>query len=788
MAAAKNIGRVGALAVALGIGSAIAAWPAVAGAAPDTGGSAGASATADSTSQAPGRSSHKRAPKRVAAASKSDSDTGISTPERPGRASDDTAEQAPDTVRVHRPKASSPVAAGVEEAPEVTSDRDDATPLRSPRRAPFRSLPESADPPAVADVTGPAPVATVLRSLFTPHAPAQRPNEPDAPAAAPLLWTMLGNVRRQLSEGRDLTPAGPQTSTSHTAAADAAPVSIPGRPYGPVVVGADGTLYQVTSDDTGTRVSILDSDGNVVTTTGYLPGGTASTRVDSIAARPDGTLLVSTVNGGLKNRSTIVAIDDQGGITTVARLTGGAGGLTVGADGSVYTRTSITVPFIPYGTYEYRFVRISPDDTVRSLPPRTSLTLAEDGTAYLLSSGFGSSTLRSFDTAGKSKTIFVPNSASALGEPVLGPDGTLYLTADVRLFGSKTTRLYTVNGTSSSVRTLAGLAGVTVVTDDGVYLETHTYPGAKDNGVDGTTYISKLTRTDIDTLAPIDGRISALTGFQVTPAGAVYVPLVDPAADTTAVAVFDAAGNRTTIVLPGTTPADPGFVQAIGEGPHADEFGYVRYSADGTDHVAVLAADGTVARTVDLPQGATVDGPVFFGPDGTPYAMVRYPAGTLPPNTLATQVLSLANDALTPSVPNGGTPNFVDVQFAPDGTGYLLTRANSANFSGVRITGFDALGATGASLTLADPILVDSTKVLVFAPDGTGYVVDYGQSGGAVYALSTSGVTKVLDIPYTPGTYVYGVVVGADGTPYLTMGSRADNSTTVTPITSGLSS
>ncbi|WP_111509299.1 hypothetical protein [Mycobacterium kyogaense] len=637
----------------------------------------------------------------------------------------------------------------------------------------------------MADVTGPAPVATVLRSLFAPHAPAQRPDTPDAPAAAPVLWTMLGQVRRQVAEGRDLGTTGPQTSTSQTVAA--ASVPIPGQPKGPVVVGADGTLYQVTSDATGTRVSILDSDGNVVTTTGYLPGGAVGSRVDSIAARPDGTLLVSTVNGGLRNRSTISAIDNQGEVTTVARLTGGAGGLTVGADGSVYTRTTITVPFIPYGSYEYRFVRISPDDTVRSLPPRTSLTLADDGTAYLLSSRFGGSTLYAFDTAGKSKTILLPYSASALGEPVLGPDGTLYLPASVSWFGSQSTRLYTVYGTSNTVRTLPGLAGVTVTTDDGVYLETHTYPGAKDNGVDGTTYISKLTRTDIDTLAAIDGRISALTGFQVTPAGAVYAPLVDPTAGTTAVAVFDAAGNRTTVVLPGTMPADPGFVQAIGEGPHADEFGYVRYSAGGSDHVAVLAADGTVTRTVDLPQGATVDGPVFFGPDGTPYAVVRYPAGTLPPDTLATQVLSLANDSLTPTVPNGGTPNFVDVQFAPDGTGYLLTKANSANFSGVRITGFDASGATGATLTVTNPILVGGTKPLVFAPDGTDYVVDYGPSGGAVYALTASGVTKVLDIPYAAGTYAVGVVIGADGTPYLTTGSNADNSTTVTPITSGLS-
>lgn len=49
-----------------------------------------------------------------------------------------------------------------------------------------------------------------------------------------------------------------------------------------------------------------------------------------------------------------------------------------------------------------------------------------------------------------------------------------------------------------------------------------------------------------------------------------------------------------------------------------------------------------------------------------------------------------------------------------------------------------------------------------------------------MYALSASGVNKLLDIPFVAGMPVYAVVVGADGTPYLTTGSG--NSTTVTPL------
>lgn len=777
MASSDHIGRVGALAVALGIGYAVAASSGVAWAAPDTSSTAGSSQRSEGAAGKPAAPHRERGPKRSTDTSNNDSGNDATTAVRDGATQEDPPASARRDRRATRPNAPQRVTSDAGREADAISEADDTTTPPTPRRLVRETLPATADEPAARD--HPA-FATVLRSLFTPKAPVQQPQTPESPAASALLWTTLASSRRQDTDRTDRPDTGWTTGIWRTMPTDAPPASAPGLPAGPVVVGQDGTLYQVTTDATGTRVSVLDSDGHVVTTTGYLPGGLSSS-VRSTAVRPDGTLLVSTTSGGFRNRSTISAVDSDGTVTTVARLVGGAGGLTVGADGAVYTQTSITVPFIPYGTYAYRYVRISQTGAVRSLPPDTTLRLTDDGTAYLLSTGFGSSTLRAFDANGKSTAIWLPYSAAQLSSPVLGPDGSLYLAADVRFFGTQTTRLYTVSGTESTVRTLPGSAGATVVTADGVYLETHTYAGFKDNGVDGTTYISKLTPSAIDTLDPIDGRISTLTGFQVTPAGAVYVPLVDPTADTTTVAVFDTGGQRSTVVLPGTLPADPGFVQAIGTGSHADEFGYVRYSAGGADHVAVLTGDGTVARTVDLPAGATLDGPVIFGPDGTPYAVVRYRADTRPPATLATQVLSLSTGTLTPPLPGGRNPNYVDIQFAPDGTGYLLTEAGSS--SSITITGFTALGATGASVTVAHPVLPNVGGPVVFAPDGTGYLVDYGTGGGAVYALSSSGVSKVLDLSYDASTYYYAVVIGADDTPYLTTGSVGDNSTTVTPIT-----
>lgn len=94
--------------------------------------------------------------------------------------------------------------------------------------------------------------------------------------------------------------------------------------------------------------------------------------------------------------------------------------------------------------------------------------------------------------------------------PILGDDGYVYLPVAVRtLFGGKTTRLYTFTGASSTTRTLTGLPGEVVVKSDGVYLETYTYPGTRDNGVDGTTYLFAITAQAIADPRVIEGRCAA---------------------------------------------------------------------------------------------------------------------------------------------------------------------------------------------------------------------------------------------------------------------------------------
>jgi sugar lactone lactonase YvrE len=634
--------------------------------------------------------------------------------------------------------------------------------------------------PATIEVATQAPTVTTVRTpLFSPQASSHHGDEPESPAASPLLWTMLAAARRQFGEHRTgAAPVAAASSTVQTAAAPSdASTSIPGLPNEPVVVGANGTIYQVTTDKGSFRVSIVDSAGQVLTTTDAF-AGTPNIYSQGVA-RPDGSLVIVTSNER-GNRSTAWAVDSQGTVTKIATFTGSPQGKpTVGAGGALYVDTYIPTIFNPLGAADYRRVRISPTNTVRTFPTNTTVTLAPDGSAYLLSTQFGVRTLHAFGADGATTTILLPYEKDGR-TPVIGGDGNAYLPVAVRTpFGGKTTRLYTFTGASSTTRTLAGLPGGTVVTADGVYLETYTYPGSQDNHVDGTTNISKITADKIATPVVIDGRLAS---FQVTPAGTIYATIYDPSLDVTQVAVVDSNGTRSTATLPGTPPQYGAVNRILGDGPQTDNHGYVSYTASGSTYLAVLNPDGSLDRTITLPAG-TVPGPVFFGPDGAAYQISQSrQLGT----AATTQVLlTLANDTFSPVLPGPALvdPGISDIQFGPDGGGYLIVRNDPS--IGNQIRGFDAAGLTGVELTLTKPVVTPygfyPVQELVFGPNGTAYVASGASDDAGVYALTTSGVTKVLDLDGTPPP-LYPPVVGPDGTVYVTTATGNSSDGFVTTV------
>lgn len=174
---------------------------------------------------------------------------------------------------------------------------------------------------------------------------------------------------------------------------------------------------------------------------------------------------------------------------------------------------------------------------------------------------------------------------------------------------------------------------------------------------------------------------------------------------------------------------------------------------------------------------------MFFGPDGAAYQLVQY---TNNQGQIASQsVLALSTDTYTPAL--SGSPFFTspDVQFGPDGTGYLITR--SSQFPGVQVLGFTAAGATGVNfVSPSAPAVRDNpsfdTAPLTFAPDGTAYIAVSGAADAGVYALTSTGATKVLDLQYSPSLSIYTVVVGADGTVYLTTAERNSDNVSVTTV------
>ena len=807
----KHVGRVGALAVALGIGSAVVAMPGVAWAQPD--GSSSAS-TSDSTSGSsrgetkatdkPSRPAKSRDTAGAGTSTSADSDaesdeTASDDAESDDAESDDDAAEAeaetsasdPEETTDRRrsgvekraakdePEAESVVPEEDISPSDATNTGDTATPASAP---PTESPIANADDLATAEPAKQTPApATALKSLSAPGNLSSTSEEPAAPDASPLLLTLLASVWRPLAEriAEANTSATTASAVQETGEVQAGATSspIPGTAYQSPVIGPDGTLYQVTSGGSTTRVSILDSDGQVVATSDEIRG--VSAPYARAAMRPDGTLIVVTTTN--RRTNTIVsAVDSDGTVSRVATLIGVTDTpLTVGPDGALYFRTEIG-PFSPFADpIEYRFVRISANNFVRSYSYDTEFEVAPDGTAHLVSSGFGFSTLRTIDSNGWTRATFLPFGSDP-SDPLVDEDGTAYVTAGVTgLFGTQSTRVYTVDGASRTVRSIVGLPGDTVMTADGFGLETFTFDGDSDDGT-GTTYISRITANSITTSDVIDGRIA---GFQLGPDGTAYAPIADPTLDDTPVAVVDTDGNVNTVVLPGTLVVRDRNIRG-GRSQSAENLGYVNYTVNGTEYVAVLGPDATVVRTIELPEGAT-GGTVFFGPDGAAYELVEYrePSGSY----VSRQILALSTDTYTSIVPGVAFVQAADVVFGPDGIGYLLVGTPAAY--DIDVLGFNAAGDTvvppsGVTNPALRHVTLGDVEVLAFGPDGTAYLTDRGAAGSGVYALTATGTQKVADLEYSQLGVTNLPTFSADGTGYVAATVALEGGGVATVVTS----
>ena len=822
----KHIGRVGALAVALGIGSAVVAMPAVSWGQTEESSSAGVAKSdardagtdtdgaGESTSSGTddGEASPSATPDFDSPAGDSDvADSPSEDPEDDAPIDDPGSESIDESVDVrshsdHEESGDRPTTATDEQSyrevnangtdyaeVEVSSlddlDTDDTAKPSPTQRTADTEQPDSAVEPGVTDpaIVVPASPAlntskptTVTTSLAAPAATASDPDEPPAPAASPLLLTLLASAWRSVTDRIDAAQSA-SAVTSAAAPGDigvsATSAPIRGGASQSPVIADDGTIYQVTDGGGTTRVSILDSDGQVITTSEFDGVGTRA----QAAARPDGSLIVVTASED-RWSTTVRAVDSDGNVTRLATVFGLADSpLTVGADGALYFKTVIRPLADDLPAIDYRFVRVSANNFTRTYSYDTEFELASDGTAYLVSSRFGFSTLRTIYSSGWTRASLLPFGSDP-SAPLMDQDGTVYVAAGVQgLFGSKSTRVYTIEGASRTVRSIVGLPGEMVMLADGFGLETVTFDGYTDEGT-GTTYISTVTADALVTSEAIDGRIA---GLQVGANGTAYAPIVDPARDDTAVAVVDPDGEVVLVVVPGMVVVRDRGDRLVrgGSAQSNDDFGYVNYTADGTEYVAVLAPDATVARTIELPEGA--HGTVFFGPDGSAFQLLEYygPSVSEP----GRQILALTTGAFTAFVPGDSAVDDADVVFGPDGTGYLLAHVRPEYETS--ILGFNAAGDTVIPLSsITSPALGTNadgdTIILVFGPDGTAYVVDRSQANSGVYALTASGLQKLVDLEYSQLGDPRLPTFGADGTGYVANTVYLDGGIFETSVTS----
>ncbi len=802
MGNARYVGRVGALAVAIGVGAGVVALPGSAWAKPAAGDSS-SSAPSVKGSEKPSDSMSTTKPQTdddVDVGGNSDADPSPADEEvGPPASEDDDAVEEPAkksrTSTSSKPsEAGAPSSAAEAQAPDDDSAGDDeAEPVDAEPTKPAASE-QSAAPDAVpatstvdAAELSPEPEAptdtlvSVWQSVFAPQPPLRSVDDPAAPVESPLLWAVLAFARRQFGALRieiDKAASAEGTSAPLEPAA-AASDSAPGKSAGPVIVSPDGTIYQVTYDvdpttqsPTGTRVSILDEDGNVVTTTGVISG--VPVEQARAVVRADGSLVLTTYKAST-NTTVVTIVDGQGAVKKLGSAIGQPSApLKVAPNGAIFLQTR---QFASGSGYPGdRLVRISATNRLRVYQIGRSggtVTIAPDGTAYVSATSlFGTQSVLAINSSGTPRRVLLPHS-DVLSEVLIGADGRGYLTVERTFFGKTSTRVYTFTGTASTAREIVGApVGLKAVTADGVYQATY-------DAATGKSYISKITASTIETSDPIDGAV--LNTIAVTPDGTVYVSIRNQATQTDSVAVVSTDGTVETVTIPGAIvsvpSAAPGSTAGYVVNPEIDDRGYVAYTSGGTTYMAVINPDGSLDRTVALPAGASVGTAVIFGPDGAPYQVIQYKDGD--GRVTAQAVVTLTND--TVSAPQPGMrllPNHPALQFGPDGTAYLVTVESGQN-PAYHFVGFDSSGATISTLTVSGFLVpqqsnyVYSQAPLAFGPDGTAYATVLGDNAG-VWSLAPGGGTQVLDLDLSQGATVDPVAFGPDGTMYLTVSEFVD--------------
>jgi hypothetical protein len=566
----------------------------------------------------------------------------------------------------------------------------------------------------------------------------------------------------------------------HTASVPRVPDFGPGQN---VIVGADGTLYQLTVDG-GTRqnyVATLSPDGTSHVGT-PLPGDDPG--YQALVKAPDGTVYVtSTVQGpaGVGGVTRVAIVSPDGGVTLGAPLDGQAlSGVVVGPDGKLYQATNQGLYVLDTSSW---VARHAPEERGYTVDPG----VAVDGTVT------GSAVAIDLDA---DTLTYERDPASGVMVDVQ-PDGTWTFTPTAQqrnaaFYGTGPSEVtFTVIATDGTYRTpVTVVAPIDPDAGDSIVLPAGAAPAASlIIGADGTAYqrsynqaanASYLTvvRTDGTsyTSDPIPG--GTIDGPIAAPDGTLYQLSWDSVANKTYVTVVDPQGRTSSTQVPGSIinplVAGPGgtvyqtsFTGQSSGGGLGGGLGGSGGGAGGSDGGAGGSDGGGGSQHIDTyvtiagPDGVhtsapipgQLQGPIAVDDNGFAYVTTRdgsqsYVTVVNSSSGVVGEPQLLSGQAVgRPVVGSSGTA-FQTTYDLDDGSTYVVTIRS------------DGTVQRGQALPAA-PI-----SIPVVRSDGTVFQTTYDSDHTYVSVLAPDGT--LLSTTTFAGTTGYGPTVGADGTVYQT--------------------
>ena len=540
------IGRVGGLAVALGIGAAATGGLGVAWAAPDDGSST-SNVDAAGSSQPPSAARSARAPRAARTTVDAGQESSVSELGPAGRRSADKLSSAgPSASRNNIAPAASVGKSPLPKA--VTAAAISASAERVAVAAPVTPSPVATSPvaaavaapvaaqnlatPTVAPVMTPAPataqaqpaLGAALESAFNPLFG----SNPAAPLESPLSWVVLAAARRPIGQGRAANPAAARAVAA--AVTNSPPVissvvlGTPNATTGAVTgtvkatdPNADSMTYKATTSNKGT-VTITSAGVFTYTPTAAARHASAQVGATTAATTDTVTVTVTDSKGAPTTKAVTVPISPKNTVPTATKTvgspnssTGVVTGTVTGADsdkdaltysGSTTTSKGTVVVTANTGAFTY-----TPTDTARHAAAKTGATTAATTDAFTLTvtDGYGGSVAVPITV-----TVSPKNTAPVAGTSTVGkPDtGTGVVAGTVSATDAESDPL------SYSAPTSTAKGSVTLNASTGAFTYTPTAT-ARDTAARTTDTTDTFTVTAIDgyggsTAIPVSVAVSPL--------------------------------------------------------------------------------------------------------------------------------------------------------------------------------------------------------------------------------------------------------------------------------------